>query len=136
MYRGQEFKAEKQLTNDNISPGAMGRIVAVGSHQNVARCRDGEHVSRVSLHDAGECQPGLLSMEWYPSLFLKFFHQLIFPCRHTCSLETLGTIPTSLLVFVENVFTFLVSLLFMECKLHSGNLSLVATKRLPLKLML
>ena len=40
-----------------------------------------------------------------------------------CSLETLGTIPTSLLVFVENVFTSLVSLLFMECKLHSGNLS-------------
>ena len=46
-------------------------------------------------------------MEWYPSLFLKFFHQLIFPCRHTCFLETLGTIPTSLLVFVENVFTSL-----------------------------
>ena len=55
--------------------------------------------------DAGECQPGLLSMEWYPSLFLKFFRQLIFPCRHMCSLETLGTIPTSRLVFVENVFT-------------------------------
>ena len=42
-------------------------------------------------------------MEWYPSLFLKFFRQLIFPCRHMCSLETLGTIPTSRLVFVENV---------------------------------
>ena len=41
-----------------------------------------------------------------------------------CSLETLGTIPTSLLVFVENVFTSLVFFLFMECKLHSGNLSL------------
>ena len=41
-----------------------------------------------------------------------------------CSLETLDTIPTSLLVFVENVFTSLVSLLFMECKLHSGYLSL------------
>ena len=61
-----------------------------------------------SVFDAGECQPGLLSMEWYPSLFLKFFHQLIFPCRHTCSLETHGTIPTSLLVFVENVFTSLI----------------------------
>ena len=54
-------------------------------------------------------QLGLLSMEWYPSLILKFFHQLIFPCRHMCSLETLGTIPTSLLVFVENIFTSLVT---------------------------
>ena len=54
-------------------------------------------------------QLGLLSMEWYPSLILKFFHQLIFPCRHMCSSETLGTIPTSLLVFVENIFTSLVT---------------------------
>ena len=30
----------------------------------------------------------------YPSLFLKFFHQLFFPCRHMCSSETLGTIST------------------------------------------
>ena len=37
---------------------------------------------------------------------------------------------------VENVFTSLASLLLMECKLHSGNLSLVATKRFPLKVML
>ena len=44
----------------------------------------------------------------YPSLFLKFFRQLIFPCRHTCSSEALATIPISLLVLVENVFTFLV----------------------------
>ena len=66
-------------------------------------------------------QLGLLSMEWYPSLILKFSHQLIFPCRHMCSLETLGTIPTSLLVFWK---TFLLPLLLsMECKLHSGNLS-------------
>ena len=35
---------------------------------DVARCRDGD-VSRVSLkYDAAECSPGLLSMEWYPSL--------------------------------------------------------------------
>ena len=59
----------------------------------------------------------------YPSLFLKFFHQLIFPCRHTCSSETLGTISTSQLVFVENMFTSLVSLLVMEFKLHSGKFS-------------
>ena len=70
------------------------------------------------VFDAGECQPGLLSMEWYPSLFLKFFRQLIFPCRHMCSLETLGTIPTSRLVFVENIFTSLiliVALRIVEC---------------------
>ena len=37
---------------------------------DVARCRDGD-VSRVSLkYDAAECSPGLVSMEWYPSLFL------------------------------------------------------------------
>ena len=44
------------------------------------------------------------------------------PCISTC--------------FRGKRFTSLVSLLFMECKLHSGNLSLVATKRFPLKLML
>ena len=31
-------------------------------------------------------QPGLLNMEWYPSLFLKFFHQLIFHAG-TCVLR-------------------------------------------------
>ena len=42
------------------------------SATDLARCRDGD-VSRVSLkYDATECSPGLLSMEWYPSLFLKF----------------------------------------------------------------
>ena len=107
------------------------------SATDVARCRDSD-VSRVSLkYDATECSPGLLSMEWYsslllaaaecslwlvtwngtPSLFLEFYHQLVFPCRHTCSSETCGTIPTSLLVFVEIVSTPLVSLLFLECKL-------------------
>ena len=93
-------------------------------HQNVARYyKDGE-VSRVSLkYDPAECSPGLLSMEWYPSLFLEFFHQLVFRCRHTCSSETCCTIPTSLLAFAKNSFTLLVSLLFMECKLHSGSLS-------------
>ena len=47
-----------------------------------------------------------------PFLVPEIFPPVDFPCRHTCSLETLGTIPTSLLVFVDNVFTFLVSLLF------------------------
>ena len=59
-------------------PNSILPSMCIYSTTDVARCRDGEHVSRVSLHDAGECQPGLLSMEWYPFLFLKFFHQLIF----------------------------------------------------------
>ena len=64
-----------------------------------------------------------------PFLFPEFFHQLVFPCRHTCSSETRGTIPTSLLVFVGNVFTPLVSLLFLECKLHCGTCSLALKAR-------
>ena len=34
-----------------------------------------------------ECSPWLVSMEWYPFLFLELFLQLVFPCRHTCSLQ-------------------------------------------------
>ena len=52
-------------------------------------------------------------MEWYPSLFLEFFHQLVFPYRHTCSSETHGTIPTSLLVFVESPEAVLTTILYM-----------------------
>ena len=44
-----------------------------------------------------------------PLIVPKVFHQLIFQCRHMCSSETLGIIPTSLLVFVENVFISIVS---------------------------
>ena len=77
------------------------------STTDVARCRDGKHISRMRVFDAGEYQPGLLmSMEWYPSLFLKFFCQLIFPCRYKCSSETLGTIPTSLLVICRKHCNF------------------------------
>ena len=56
---------------------------------------------------------------------------VFFPCRHTCSSETRGTISTSL-VFVGNVFIPLVSLLFLECKLHCGpcSLALKAGQRL------
>ena len=64
-----------------------------------------------------------------PLLVPEVFPPVDFSSRHMCSLETFGTIPTSLLVFVENVFTSLVSLLFMECKLHSGNLSLKPWRR-------
>ena len=31
------------------------------------------YVGMERVFDAGECQPKLLSMEWYPSLFLKVF---------------------------------------------------------------
>ena len=108
-------------------------------------------ISRVSLkYDATECSPGLLSMEWYPSLLVPgrqrmftsvgehgmvpllvpgVFHQLVFPCRYTCSSETHGTILTSVLVLVENVFTPLASLLFLECKLHYGTCILVLKAR-------
>ena len=44
-----------------------------------------------------------------PLLVPEVFPPVDFPCRHTCSLEMLGTIPTSLLVFVENVFTSLLT---------------------------
>ena len=64
-----------------------------------------------------------------PLLVPEVFPPVDFPCRYMCSLETLGTIPTFRLVFVENVFTSLVSLLFMECKLHSGNLILKPWRR-------
>ena len=83
--------------------------MCIYSTTDVARCRNGEHVAIQSVFDAGECQPGLLSMEWYPSLFLKFFCQLIFPCRHTCSSEALGTILISVLVFVKNIFTSVIN---------------------------
>ena len=43
-------------------------------------------------------------MEWYLSLFLQIFHQLVFPCMHKCVER--HTVP-SLLVFVENTFTTL-----------------------------
>ena len=46
-------------------------------HQNVARCRD-DDVSRVSLrYDNGECSPGLLSMEWYPSSIVPGRHRMV-----------------------------------------------------------
>ena len=85
--------------------------------------RSGVAVSRASLLAE-------LWLYYIISLFLDFFYQLVFPCRHACSSETHGTIPTSLLVFVENVFTSLVSLLFLECKLHCGTCSLALRKTL------
>ena len=53
------------------------------------------------------------------------------PGEHSAasSSETHGTIPTSLLVFVENVFTPLVSWLFLECKLHCATCSFALKAR-------
>ena len=47
-------------------------------------------------------------MERYSSLFLMFFHRLVSMQAHPCDLDTLNTIPTSLLVFVGNVITSLI----------------------------
>ena len=45
----------------------------------------------------------------YPSLFLYFFHRLVFPCSYLIG----GTIPTSLLVLVKNIFTPLYCICFV-----------------------
>ena len=45
-------------------------------------------------------------LDIYPSLFLYFFRRLVFPCSYLIG----GTIPTSLLVLLKNIFTPLVIL--------------------------
>ena len=44
---------------------------------------------------------GCLNIMASPSLFLHFFCQLVFPCSYLIR----GTIPISVLVLVENIFT-------------------------------
>ena len=64
--------------------------------------------------EADECWPGLLECHGI-SLFVPIlFRQLVFPCSYLIG----GTIPTSLLILVETIFSPLVSVLFMECQLH------------------
>ena len=58
---------------------------------------------------------GCLNVMASPSLFLHFSRQLVFPCSYLIR----GTIPTSVLVLVKNIFYSLVSDLFMVCKLHT-----------------
>ena len=58
------------------------------ARQNVAGCRDGENVFEVS-----KCV----------DMFWRFFCQLISPCHA----DLTYTIPTSVLVFVEGIFTSL-----------------------------
>ena len=64
--------------------------------------------------EADECWPGLLECHGIPLLVPILFHQLAFPCSYLIG----GTIATSTLVLVETIFIPLVSVFFMECKLH------------------
>ena len=118
-------------------------------HQNVARCRDGD-VSRVSLkYDAAECSPGLLSMEWYPSLtvpgccrmftligehgvvpslFLEFFYQLVSHAG-TCVLQR--HMAPSLYLFLFLWKTFLLPLFL--CFFWSASCTLAHACSLALK---
>ena len=50
-------------------------------HQNVARCRDGESVSKVCL-EGSKSWPGCYTITEYTSLFLDIFHQLVSPCSY------------------------------------------------------
>ena len=68
--------------------------------KNVARCRDSEVRIQRALKLAN-VDLGCLNVMAFPSLFLHFFRQLVFPC--SCLIR--GTIPTSVLVLVENIFT-------------------------------
>ena len=68
--------------------------------KNVARCRDSEVCIRCALKLAN-VDLGCLNVMASPSLFLHFFRQLVFPYSYLIR----GTIPTSVLVLVENIFT-------------------------------
>ena len=74
-------------------------------HQNVARCRDGESVSRVCL-EGSECWLGCYTVKEYTSLFLNFstncfFHAATSGIRHS---------PPSLYLYLFLWETFLLSL--------------------------
>ena len=56
-----------------LSIGCMLMLIVTDEHPvypysatDVARCRDGDALK----YDAAECSPGLLSMEWYPSIIV------------------------------------------------------------------
>ena len=61
--------------------------------------------------EAGKCWPGLLEYHGIPPLFLYFFHRLVFPRRYLIG----GTIPTSLLVLVKNIFAPLYCIWLASC---------------------
>ena len=68
--------------------------------KNVARCRDSEVRIQRALKMAN-VDLGCLNVMASPSLFLHFFRQLDIPCSYLIR----GTIPTSVLVLVKNIFT-------------------------------
>ena len=77
-----------------------GHIYHTDLAKNVARCRDSEVRIQRALKMAN-VDLGCLNVMASPSLFLHFFRQLVFPCSYLIR----GTIPTSVLVLVENIFT-------------------------------
>ena len=99
-------------------PGCVFRYVCLSQHLYVCirrhgRCRDGEVRIQRALKLAN-VDLGCSNVIASPSLFLPFFRQLVFLCSYLIG----GTIPTSLLVLVENIFTPLIyirSLTFDNC---------------------
>ena len=82
-------------------------------HQNDARCRDGD-ISRVSLkYDAAECSPGLVSMEWYPSLIVTGRRRMF------TSVGEHGTVPLLVPgVFLPVVFSMQAHMFFRDTWHH------------------
>ena len=119
-------------------------------HQNVARCYDGD-VSRVSLkYDAAECSPGLLSMEWYPSLIVPgrrrmftlvgehgmvpllvpgVFLPVVFSMQAHVFFRDTWRHPYISCCFCGKRFYFPCFFAFLECKLHCGTCSLALKAR-------
>ena len=90
--------------------------------KNVARCRDSEVRIQRALKLAN-VDLGCLNVMASPSLFLHFFRQLVFPCSYLIR----GTITTSLLVLVENIFTpFIYKNRAMPQKINMLSLIIVA----------
>ena len=80
IHHSQQFITQFQYCRETwnvITEGENHCIAFTDEHPaypysatDAARCRDGD-VSRVSLkYGAAECSPGLLSMEWYPSIIV------------------------------------------------------------------
>ena len=68
--------------------------------------------------EAGKCWLGCYHVTEYTPPCSLTFSASWFSMQLPLTTETQAAIPTSHLVFMENIFSTLVSLLFMECKLH------------------
>ena len=82
--------------------------------KNVARCRDSEVRIQRALKLAN-VDLGCLNVMASPSLFLHFFRQLVFPCSYLIR----GTIPTSLLVLVKNIFTPFIYIIYIYIYIYA-----------------